>query len=207
MSKPATLIGMLVIGFLLGWVLFGRGKPPVVSSGTSAIEDTLARSRAESEALRRWAHDTTAVLLHRIDRDSLALATRDRSAQVHHAAADTALAHHDTVTAYVERTGEAVQLRLAFDTAKYDLHLAHRALVLDSLALRDAAVRDRQQSDVIDGLNLTISRSRQPSRWTLGLTAGWTVVASGGSVYTGPGLTAGLSRSFRFPCLLHCASP
>lgn len=206
MGKLAPWLVGAGLGLLAGWFLFGRGKPPVVSPHTIAVEDTLARTRAAFDSVQRSAAAYRTSASVRLASDSVRLAARDRSAQVHHAAVDTALAHHDTATALTERTAEAFDLRIAFDAAKYDLHLAHRALELDSLAARDAAVRDRQQSDAIDGLNFTIDHARQPSRWSLGITGGYGLVLSGGRIYTGPGATAGLSRSFRLPCIFHCGS-
>jgi hypothetical protein len=103
--------------------------------------------------------------------------------------------------AYQERSREADSLRTANTLSFQAMRGAMATANLCLKAQIDAEGRLSQSNQVIIDLQGVIAKARQPSRLTLGLTAGYGATLTQGQVRTGPTLAAGLSYAIRFPHL------
>lgn len=208
-----VLVG-LAVGGLMVWLLLCHGKAPEIPVETQARIDSLQATNAEYKALAGAREDTV-----RTFRDSLGTTTaavvrlKQSAARSGHRSDSLAAlaAHADSVPAdsaaayyrgaYQERTVEADSLRTAVGL---QFHAMRDAMLVANVCLRaqaDAEGRMSQMQGVQDTLRAVIARSKQPSHWSVGVTAGYGAMFSSGQVHTGPSVSAGVTYSVRLPHL------
>jgi hypothetical protein len=213
-TVPGWLGVGALAGLLAGYALWGHGKPPTVPAATQARIEALAGDSARFRAFQDSAAKSAGQFLASARSDTARMAALAASAarSGHRADSLAAVAARFPVPpddsaaayfrdAYQERSREADSLRtsngLAFQAMRGAMATANICLK----AQIEAEGRLSQSEQVNRDLQGVIAKARQPSRLTLGLTAGYGATLTQGQVRTGPTLAAGLTYSVRFPKL------
>lgn len=216
MKWPA-LVGLgAVLGILLGWALWGRGKPPVIGEATLTQIDSLRASQAAYDSLQRAVAESAVTVRTRQAQTEARAAALTRAATVagHRADSLAAVAARFPIPltdsaaiyyrdAYGERSREADSLRISNALGLSAMRQAQNFANLCLLAQKEAEGRMSQLQGVNDDLQAVIAAARAPSRLQFGLYGGYGATVSGGQVALGPQVGIGLAYSFRlrFPHL------
>jgi hypothetical protein len=213
-TAPGWLGLGALAGLLAGYALWGHGKPPSVPAATQARIVALAADSARYATSQRAARDSlTAFQSHAAATTArMAVLAASAARSGHRADSLAAVAARFPVPpddsaaayfrdAYQERSREADSLRTANGLAFQAMRGAMATANICLKAQIEAEGRLSQSEQVNRDLEGVIAKARQPSRLTLGLTAGYGATLTQGQVRTGPTLAAGLSYAIRFPRL------
>jgi hypothetical protein len=214
MTLPGWLGLGAVSGLLVGYALWGHGKPPVIPAATVAEMAALRADSARFTHDQEAARDSIIVLRDRLGHDSIRVNRLAQSAAASRHVADSLAAvaarfpilTDDSAAlyfkdAYQERSREADSLRVANGLAFQSMRGAMATANLCLKSQMEAEGRLSQEHAVNQSLQDVIARSRQPSRFSLGISAGYGATLSSGEIRTGPTVALTVNYALKLPHL------